>query len=84
MIFFLANNKTPDISASLLWETLKAYIPGEIISYMKYERKIRKENLSNLTSRISQLYALYAISPSPQLYKERLILQLKFDDSTHH
>lgn len=39
--FFLTTNRTPGISASLLWETLKAYIRGEIISYSSYENKQR-------------------------------------------
>lgn len=29
---FLSINKTPDISASMLWETLKVYIRGQIFS----------------------------------------------------
>lgn len=40
---FLSINKTPDISASLLWETLKAYIRGQIISYVNHENKQRRE-----------------------------------------
>ena len=69
---FLSINKTPDISASLLWETLKAYIRGQIISYVNHENKQRREKVINLTRRIAQLDNLYSISPTPDVYKERL------------
>ena len=39
---FLRINKTPDTSYSLLWDTLKAYLGGYIISYASHQNKIRK------------------------------------------
>lgn len=80
--FFLSLNKTPDISASVLWETLKAYIRGQIISFVNYESKRRRKELSSISERITQLDTLYAATPSPELYKERLLLQSKFDTLT--
>lgn len=78
--FSLNTNKSPDISAGVLWETFKAYIGGEIISYSRHESK-----LSILAQRISQLDNLYASSQSPDTYKERLSLQVEFDIlMTHH
>ncbi|KAA0701525.1 LINE-1 reverse transcriptase -like protein [Triplophysa tibetana] len=77
--FFLTTNRTPGISASLLWETMKAYIRGEIISYSSYENKQRKKQLKELRVRISQLDDIYASSPSPNIYKDRLSLQAEFD-----
>uniref|UniRef100_A0A3B5RAA6 Reverse transcriptase domain-containing protein n=1 Tax=Xiphophorus maculatus TaxID=8083 RepID=A0A3B5RAA6_XIPMA len=77
--FFIENNRGPEVSASLLWETLKAFIRGEIISYVKYENKLRRERINTLTRHISQIDNLYAISPSPTLYKDRLVLQAEFD-----
>ena len=83
--FFVSLNKTPDTSASVLWETLKAYIRGEIISYIAYENKLRKDKLTGLTQRISQLDNMYATTPSPDIWKERLSLQAEFDVlMTHH
>lgn len=41
--FFFGVNKTPDMFISALWEILKAYIGGEIIS--GYERKIKKDKM---------------------------------------
>lgn len=77
--FFLSTNKTPNISASILWETLKAYIRGEIISYAAYERKLKNDRLSLLTRSIAQLDHVYAVSPSPDIYKERLAFQAEHD-----
>ena len=75
-------NKTPDVSAPVQWEALKADIRGEIISYTAYEKKIRKEKLTKLTKRISDLDRLYAIHKTPEIYKERLYLQAEFDALT--
>lgn len=48
MKFFLITNRTPGISAYLLWGTLKANIRGEIISYSSYENKQRKTKLKRM------------------------------------
>lgn len=77
--FFLSVNMTPDVSASTLWETLKAYIRGEIISYTSHERKTKRRKINKLTEQITQLDSIYASSPSPDLYKERLSLKTEFD-----
>lgn len=65
---FLSINKTPDISASVLWETLKAYIRGQIISFVSNERRQKRKRLDELTKHIAQLDNLYATSPTPDLY----------------
>ncbi len=36
---FLMDNKTPDVSPNLLWDTAKAYIRGLIISYVSNQKK---------------------------------------------
>lgn len=77
--FFVSLNKTPDVSALVLWEALKAYIRGEIISYAGYEKKHRREKLTDLTRRISELDKLYATHRTPEIYKERLCVQAEFD-----
>lgn len=55
LIFFFQVNKTPEITASVLWETMKAFIKGEIISYKAHRRKSRREKLAKLSQRIAQL-----------------------------
>lgn len=77
--FFLEINRTPGISSSLLWETLKAYLRGEIISYCAHESGARGRKLTNLTEQIRQIDDTYSITPSPDLYKERLLRQAEFD-----
>ncbi len=69
-------NRAHDVSASLLWEMLKAYIRGEIISYTAHENKFRKENLTTLAQRISQLDNIYAASQWPDVYKEQLLINI--------
>lgn len=77
--FFISTNKTPNMAASTIWETMKAYIRGEVISYTAHENKLRKDRVFVLTRSIAQLDETYAVSPSPDIYKERLILQAKLD-----
>lgn len=38
----LSIKKTADTSSSVLWETLKAYIRGQIISFVSYEKKQKR------------------------------------------
>lgn len=63
--FFVSLNRTLYVSASVLWEALKAYIRGEKISYTAYGKKLRKEKLTKLTQRMSRLDNLYALSQAP-------------------
>ena len=76
---FVSLNKTPDVSASVVWEALKAYIRGEIISYTGYEKKLRKEKLTMLTQRLSELDGWYATAKSPELDKEHLSDNIQYN-----
>lgn len=76
---FIETNEAPNVSPSLLWETFKVYIRGQIMSYASYERKLRKKKISDL---MTQLDNVYATSPSPNVYKDRLSLQAEFDNLT--
>lgn len=83
--FFIQVNKTPGISASLLWETSKAYLRWKIILFSATWENLRKKQLSILTKQIRQLSQLdksHAASPSPDIYKERLSLQAESDIPT--
>lgn len=84
MDVFVSLNKTPDIFASVLWDTLKVYIRGETISYTGYEKKLREQKLFNLTQLISQLDNLYASFQSPDIFKERLSLQAELNVLMSH
>ena len=52
IVFFLELNDTPDISSAILWESLKAYIQGQIISYNAGERK--KERKMKRTTELTK------------------------------
>lgn len=76
---FISTNKTSDVSPSLFWETMKAYLRGQIISYTAYKEKMRKRKLSEIVQKIAQIDSKYAVSTLPDIYKERLALQAEFD-----
>ncbi len=77
--FFLSVNKSPDVSDSVVWEALKAYIRGQIISYATTKRKKSQEKQISLANEISRLDEQYAKSPTPDLYKRRLKLKSELD-----
>lgn len=64
---------------SVIWEALKAYLRGEIISFSSYESKLRKEKMSQVKQQIAQLDNVYATSPSPDIFKGRLSLKAEYD-----
>ena len=77
--FFIDNNKSESTSPSLLWETFKAVMRGEIISYNAHSRKQKTKEQQDLVDAISKLDRQYSSSPTPELYAERRKLQSKFD-----
>lgn len=76
---FIDSNKKADVSPSLLWETLKAVIRGEIISYSVKSNKIRRREEDRLIRSIDAVDALCSTSPSPELFKRRLDLQSQYN-----
>uniref|UniRef100_A0AAR2KLP1 Reverse transcriptase domain-containing protein n=1 Tax=Pygocentrus nattereri TaxID=42514 RepID=A0AAR2KLP1_PYGNA len=79
---FLAFNQTESVSYSLLWETLKCYLRGQIISYSAFTNKNNNARINKLTSVIRNLDHLYALNPSPELLKQRIDSQAEFDRIT--
>lgn len=61
--FFIQTNKSESISPSLLWETFKAVIRGEIISYKAKTNKQRKQKEQDLLEAIRQRDIQHARSP---------------------
>lgn len=76
---FINSNKKDDISPSLLWETLKVVIRGEIISYSAKMNKVNRIKQEELIKLINVVDAQYCISPSPELYKKKLDLQTQYN-----
>ncbi len=77
--FFLSINDTSDVSKATLWESLKAYIRGEIISFSSWERKKRNHQLNDLINKIKQLELKCASKPTPEFFMERTMIQTEID-----
>lgn len=77
--FFLEINDTQDVSRGVLWESMKAYIRGQVISYVAHRDKERSKQLKELADKIADMDRRYALSPTPDLFKEKLLLQTEFD-----
>ena len=63
---FLVTNKSNLISPSLLWETLKVVVRGEIISYSARLNKLKKQKQEQLMENITELDRKLSTSPSPE------------------
>lgn len=77
--FFFDTNDSPEISRCTLWETFKAYMRGQAISYVSTLNKTERAELTVIADDICRVDGLYASAPTPALYKERLQLQAKFE-----
>uniref|UniRef100_A0A096M8X1 Uncharacterized protein n=1 Tax=Poecilia formosa TaxID=48698 RepID=A0A096M8X1_POEFO len=78
---FIAINDSDSepISRALLWESLKAYLRGQIISYSAHVRKLRRSSIQKLTSELELVDQQLATIPSDSLSKRRLVLQTELD-----
>lgn len=77
--FFLETDASPEISDSILWETLKAYLCGQIIEYSSRAKKARDSKLNDISRSIAEIDSHYSSSPFPALLKERLRLQTEYN-----
>lgn len=77
--FFLETNQSDDTSPTLLWETLKAFIRGKIISYTAHINRCRRTRHKELEDALANLDTQHSTNQSPDLYKERLKLQTELD-----
>jgi len=72
-------NDTPEVNSGFLWEILKAFVRGQIISFSSYMHKAERTKRQDILDKLLNLYEIYAIPPSPALYKRRLLLQSDYD-----
>ena len=79
MSVFLENNKTESTSPSLLWETLKAVIREDIISYSTHLARKNKQKQQELIDAILSVDREYSCSPNPELFAKRIKLQTDYD-----
>ena len=77
--FYMQTNDALDISRGILWETLKAYIRGQIISHSAQLTRTQREKRQKLTDQISEIDWQHAISPTPELLTKRISLLTEFN-----
>lgn len=61
---FIRFNKSDETNASLLWETLKAFLRGKIISHFPYHNGQRRKAQKDLIDKTSDIDRQYAINPT--------------------
>lgn len=76
---FLKINRTPGMSSLIIWESLKAYLRGQVISYCANQKKISTVRLKELADEILELDRLHSYLPSADIMKKRMSLQVEFD-----
>lgn len=77
--FFCETNKNDEISLSILWDTLKAYIRGKIISFTSHTNKLRRAQQKVLEEATADLDSSLSSANTPDLYKEGIRLQTELD-----
>ena len=77
---YLEINSTPGMSYATIWESLKAYLRGKIISYAAHRKRERTKRLTELTQQISDIDDELSHDFTPDLYKERLLLKTEYDN----
>lgn len=75
----LNHSDSEPISKALLWESLKAYLCGQIISYSVHIRKLRMSNIQKLLSDLESVDQQLATAPSDDLSKRHVVLQTELD-----
>lgn len=70
--FFLTTDTSLDMSNLIVWDALKAYLRGQIISYTVKVKQKSYQKRSDLAHQIQEVDRQYAQTKSPQLYKKRL------------
>ena len=75
-------SESEPISKALLWESLKAYLRGQIISYSAHVKKLRLSNIQKLSTNLKSVDEQLATNPSSNLLKQRV--SLKTVRSDHH
>ncbi len=82
--YFFETIWTPGMTYCNLWETMKALLRGQIISYSVGMRKIQMERINQIISKINDIDKEHSGSPTTALYKERGILQSELDTIITH
>ena len=76
---FLETNMESGTSIGTVWEALKAYLRGLIISYTASTNRVRTKRMNDLVHFIKDIDQRHAEASSADLYKERIALQTEYD-----
>lgn len=76
---YLSFNDTPDVTKSTLWEALKAFIRGQVISWKSLKNKQQREKETQLKKEITETDRQHSSSPSVTLHKKKLALQTELE-----
>ena len=77
--FFCETNKNNETSPSILWDTLKAYLRGTLISFTSHANKIRRSRQKELEEAITDVDNSLSSTNTADLYKERIRLRTELD-----
>lgn len=72
-------NTTPGMPYSTIWESLKCYLSGLIISYSSHKNQEKEKKLIEISNSIACIDSQYSSDPSPELFEERQLLQAEYD-----
>lgn len=70
ILLFFDTNDSLEILRGILWETFKAFMRSQIISYFSNLNRAGRVELEALTKEIFRIDSLYASTPTPALYKK--------------
>lgn len=75
----LNQSESEHISKTLLWESLKAYLRGQIISYSAHLKKLRMSTIQKLSADLESVDQQLATSTSLDLLRRRVVLKIELD-----
>lgn len=76
---YMEYNDTTEMNSEFLWEALKTFVRGQIISFTSHLNKADRAKRQEILDELFKLDETYAASPSPVLYKKRLVLQSEYN-----
>lgn len=79
IIYYFETNDSSEISRQYLWEAMKAFIRGQIISHGAYRKKKEQQVKQKITQQILDLDQEHAKDPKPELIAKRIALQTEFN-----
>lgn len=82
--FFFDTNVSSETSSLTIWDALKAYLRGQIISFSANMKKRAQKERLELSDQIKEVDRRYAQIRTPELYKKRVELQTRFDLLSTH